>query len=321
MPVRTFGDPHLSTVDGVAFDYFGIGEFWNCRSIENDFGVQIRFFKFFGASFAGGVAVKTGNVTTTIFTLNNTSGEDNLPLVRINGTLLMATWADYPGIHVIDSGSVKLYVEPTRSSGSVVRYLFQFDSGTTFSVDVRYSHSLGRQYMDTEFGPVASFLLLTEGLCGFMDDDVDNDLVTSGGDLTSNTTLFAESWRVDRSVANKGDGSWSWLYSNFHPDDLLDSSYSDPNHRPIYGIEQLDDATRIRAEESCEPLQLEGTLRDNCILAIALTNDTDIVFQKAFLSGTCLLLEPRQMLRRDLQLYRELGGNRLQPRRMRRLSA
>ena len=88
---------------------------------------------------------------------------------------------------------MKLYVQPTRANGSVVQYLFQFNSGATYTVDVRYSNMLERQYIDTEIGLVASFLRQTEGLCGYMDNNVENDLVTPDGRQLTNTTTFAES--------------------------------------------------------------------------------------------------------------------------------
>ena len=32
-------------------------------------------------------------------------------------------------------------------------------------------------------------------------------------------------------------GSWSWTESNFHPDDVMDSSYTDPSYKPVYTLE------------------------------------------------------------------------------------
>ena len=32
-------------------------------------------------------------------------------------------------------------------------------------------------------------------------------------------------------------GSWSWTESNFHPDDQMDLSYTDPNYKPVYSLD------------------------------------------------------------------------------------
>ena len=67
-PPPFFGDPHLETMDGVSFDYFGIGQFWFCLSPSNDFGIQTRFFYFGQTSFTGAVALKIGNSVLTMTT-------------------------------------------------------------------------------------------------------------------------------------------------------------------------------------------------------------------------------------------------------------
>ncbi|XP_062502031.1 multiple epidermal growth factor-like domains protein 10 isoform X2 [Corticium candelabrum] len=146
---------------------------------------------------------------------------------------------------------------------------------------------LQRQYIDTEIRLVASFLRQTEGLCGYMDNNLEYDLVTPDGRQLTDTTAFAESWRVDLSVSNKGDGSWSWSYSNFHPDDPLDSSYTNPYHRTVYGIDQLDATERMKAEKECASLALQGKLLTDCILDRGLTRDRTVLQQQAFQQGKC----------------------------------
>ena len=32
-------------------------------------------------------------------------------------------------------------------------------------------------------------------------------------------------------------GSWSWTESNFHSDDVMDSTYTDPSYKPAYTLE------------------------------------------------------------------------------------
>ena len=66
---------------GIEFDYFGIGEFWNCKSIANDFGMQVRFFGYGGTSLTGAVALKVADNVITITTLPISSSGD-LPRLR-----------------------------------------------------------------------------------------------------------------------------------------------------------------------------------------------------------------------------------------------
>ena len=37
-------------------------------------------------------------------------------------------------------------------------------------------------------------------------------------------------------------GTWSWNSSNFHSDDVMDSSYNDPNYVPVYSLDGISDA-------------------------------------------------------------------------------
>ena len=99
-PRRGAGDPHLETLDGwsrkrvlrickinyfhslgISYDYFDIGEFWYCKSPDNDFGIASRFFKYQRASLIGAVAIKAGHSVVTVTTPHNPSPED-LPVVR-----------------------------------------------------------------------------------------------------------------------------------------------------------------------------------------------------------------------------------------------
>ena len=66
---------------GFSFDYFGIGEFWNCKSVANDFGMQTRFYAYKGASLIGAVALKIGDSVVTITTCSQCSSND-LPKLR-----------------------------------------------------------------------------------------------------------------------------------------------------------------------------------------------------------------------------------------------
>ena len=112
--------------------------------------------------------------------------------LRYNGTLLSTDWSLYPKTYQLSS-AINLYVEPTRANGSVAEVVFQFSSGVVYSANVRYSPTLMRQYLDTEFEPTAAYIKETEGLCGFMDDNKENDLVGPFGETYNDTADFVES--------------------------------------------------------------------------------------------------------------------------------
>ena len=71
----------ISSSLGVNFDFFGIGEFWGCKSLRNDFGLQYRFFYYQRASLIGGVALKAGHSIFTVMTIKTDRPRDS-PVVR-----------------------------------------------------------------------------------------------------------------------------------------------------------------------------------------------------------------------------------------------
>ncbi len=88
VPRRRSGDPHLQTEDGVDYDYFGIGEFWDCHSKTNDFGFQVRFYYYGQTSFTGAVAIKAGSSVVTVTTPNPSAASD-LPTLKYVHLLLL----------------------------------------------------------------------------------------------------------------------------------------------------------------------------------------------------------------------------------------
>jgi hypothetical protein len=246
-PVRARGDPHLVTLDGVEFDFFSIGEFWFARSVANDFGVQFRLFKFDGASAIGGVAVKVGGTTVTVMTVGNATGASTSPLVRVNGTLLVVPFSASTAI-VHDLGVATMRVQPrvpNDTSVTVTLVAFEFRAGHSLSINVQYSAGMQRQYIDVQFSPTAAFLSTVSGLCGFMDGDQANDF-TGGNGVVYNSSFvgpFGETWRVNQSKADGLPWSWDTRVSNFHANDSMDESYTDPSFVEVYARPDVDPVT------------------------------------------------------------------------------
>ena len=71
------------------FDFFGIGEFWGCKSVKNDFGLQFRFYYYERASLIGGIALKAGRSVVTIMTIKTERVQD-LPVTRFGLCFLIS---------------------------------------------------------------------------------------------------------------------------------------------------------------------------------------------------------------------------------------
>ncbi|KAI8506513.1 hypothetical protein Bbelb_159400, partial [Branchiostoma belcheri] len=67
---------YITSTNRISYDYHGIGEFWDCKSVSNDFGVQTRMYAYESASLIGGFAVKTGHSVVTLMTLPNATEND-----------------------------------------------------------------------------------------------------------------------------------------------------------------------------------------------------------------------------------------------------
>ena len=57
----------------------------------------------------------------------------------------------------------------------------------------------------------------------------------------SKTSLFYNPGRITAVHNDSGlQGTWSWNSSNFHSDDVMDSSYNDPSYVPVYSLDGID---------------------------------------------------------------------------------
>lgn len=141
---------------------------------------------------------------------------------------------------------------------------------------------MGCHYLNVMFIPSARFKSQTEGLCGVMDDDPSNDLRGPNGEQYNDPIQFADSWRITAVHNNSGlRGSWSWNSSNFHSDDIIDSSYNDPNHVPLYSLDGIGDIIVAEVTEACSSLGLTGAMLQSCIYDVAVTNDMTLAGQES----------------------------------------
>eukprot|EP00118_Oscarella_pearsei_P018941 m.198025 g.198025 ORF g.198025 m.198025 type:complete len:2548 (+) comp39552_c0_seq11:586-8229(+) len=297
------GDPHLQTLDGFNYDFFDIGEFWYCKSEVNDFGVNTRFFKYERVSLIGAVAVKAGSNVIAITTPHSPKPED-LPVFRLNDVIIPLR----DGLQLgLDQDSIHVHVGLFPNKSSLGLISFEFFNGASFSVNIRYSSVMNRQFINILFAPTASFKQTTQGLCGLMDGNITNDLVGSDGFLypLDRVIDFAKSWRIVSSFNGSGlNGSWSWNHSNFHVDDTMDISYTDPTFVPSYSILHSDSELQLLAHNLCTQRGPTGVRLTQCIFDVAVTNDTSFAEQDMYqeacplqcsgkgtcVNGTCICL-------------------------------
>lgn len=109
---------------------------------------------------------------------------------RINGTVKTARLGSKLQL---GGNSVTVFMRESHVSNSLLQLFFQFRNGATYTIEVRYSESLGRQFLDTSLGAPASFTRKTKGLCGNMDGDPLNDYESPDGTILNDPDTFADS--------------------------------------------------------------------------------------------------------------------------------
>ncbi|XP_074657284.1 uncharacterized protein LOC141910490 [Tubulanus polymorphus] len=286
-PSATWGDPHITTLDGRDFDYYDIGEYWYCLSRKMNFGIQTRFFYHISMSLTGGVAVKAVDSVVTIMTKITTSATE-LPHIRIDGTLknlnVEKEW-------ILSNGSVNVKLEPgsgTDQNKPVATIYISFKQGSGVTVEVRYSDVMKRQYLNVFLTLTTGFISNTAGLCGFLDGDPTNDFQAPDGAILTDAVKFAESWKIINSHSSGGMfDSWKWDASNFHKDDVMDKNYNDPTFKPNYVSPALDPVALAKIKEVCGANGATGNLLQSCIFDVAVTKDTSFANQNVITTAAC----------------------------------
>ncbi len=247
---RSIGDTHLTTLDGVHYDFQVVGEYTLVRSSKDDFVVQVRQVPIAGpkvASVNQAVATRIGGQRVT-FTL-----ERGAVVLRMDGNVI--------------SGS-----PPKLKSGSLTAvatefgnaYQLNWPDGTVVKVE-----QLGKYALNVRVSPAASRRGLLEGLLGDFDGSPENDLI--GADHVKLGLKFstddvnhslADSWRVSKNTS---------LF-DYQPGQSTET-FTDPNF-PAKGIEFSKIANRQAAENACREQGItDQRLLDDCILDVAATNE------------------------------------------------
>jgi PKD repeat protein len=244
------GDPHYRTLDGLYYDFQGVGEFILVKSLDDEFEIQTRQAPWgdrTDVSLNSGVAVRIGTDRLAIYI-------DQGSILYINGTAVNLSNATR---QLSNGGSI------TESGG---RYIITWKDTSQLRVSFR--------------GPFLELSLSLRperqrriiGLLGNYDGNRDNDLSTRDGTVLITKPSFEElyqvygnSWRIKQEES---------LFDYFgEASELKTLYYTDLNFPRTVATVPADkraEAERIcRAAGVTDPILLEA-----CILDVALTGDS-----------------------------------------------
>lgn len=290
VPRNAFGDPHLQTLDGKSYDYFGIGQFVGC--ISKHLAYQMRFFAYERTSFIGQVVLKIGLSSILSVTTNSQSSIDDLPTLRLDGQILSNLENNQR--FLFDNETVRLDISSTpkenrKTDPTVLILSVKFSNGASLSVSTSFSPSIKRQYLSITTVPVDDMINTTSGLCGNMNDNSRDDFLGADGVTYTDPFRFVETYRMSLTVRD-GAGlkdSWSDKHSNFHKDDSIDQSYNDITHKPVVSLVGFNWQTINRAKEICSTTNLNDIQKDQCVYDVVITNDESLSRQSILQGNLC----------------------------------
>jgi len=168
---NTWGDPHLTTFDGVKHDFFEVGDYYFVRQFNSEFIIQTRQGPCASVSCNYGVAIRYRKAVFYVFLTT-----DGIPSTFTSGDLIGE------GL-TINSGSSS--------------YTAKTASGIIVKVKVGLWEVRNIYYLSIETTLPVVYQDEVAGLAGYYDDDPTNDFFHRGG-YVSELVPFQQSWAVDQ---------------------------------------------------------------------------------------------------------------------------
>ncbi|MDR9394281.1 MAG: Ig-like domain-containing protein, partial [Roseovarius sp.] len=263
-----FGDPHLTTLDGLGYDFQAVGEFTLLESTAGDpMNVQVRTEPINDA-----VSVITVMSMELDGSRIQIDGEADTPLT-IDGTPTEIDTLDGP----VDVGNGQIFYDSEMNGFTIVT-----ESGEQIKVGLFEGYMNVCAFLN-EDRPAGS----VQGLLGNADGDRTNDLALRDGTVLPQPVDFdtlygdyADSWRIteDMALFDRADGETTA--------DFQDDSYP----RVVLTLDDLPPQVVANATSIVDAAGIEDPiLRDAAILDVALTSDPSFAD-----SATTLAADPEE---------------------------
>ncbi|XP_033127134.1 sushi domain-containing protein 2-like [Anneissia japonica] len=237
-PARMNGDPHIQTLDGLAYTFNGHGEYILMNSLDGMFMMQGRTEPI---QVTGNITMPNATRFTAIAAQYNDGTKVHVSLNQIRGLTVHVTDRDNKWFQIkfdltptwYDAGVTIVYTLGTNVKSVSVTVAFDF--GLVFTVeaanDIMSIQVLGPHVMRDN----------TSGLLGNWNNDFTDDLQTPDGDyLPSNSSIrdihhdFGEKWRVAA-----GDSVFYYGAGTAY------ETYSDPNFQPWFELPNNIDPVKV----------------------------------------------------------------------------
>ncbi|KAI8480944.1 hypothetical protein Bbelb_413170 [Branchiostoma belcheri] len=227
---RFWGDPHISTLDGVRYTFNGLGEFVLVDMEDGEYQVQGRTCFAKGSSRATifcAIAAAQRNHTGIQVNLEGDSGAE----LYVNSTAVNISPFEDEDLELEVDGSA-LVTRPSNNSILIV-----FFSGITLKV------TANKAMLFVEFSALMEYMNKTRGLLGRWDGDTSNDFEFSNGTVlhpnSSERQVFemGNSWLVTdddgpmKSIFHykPGESSSNFTSAGFIPKFTDEVTFSDPD--------------------------------------------------------------------------------------------
>lgn len=243
-PARTVGDPHLTTLDGYAYTFNGIGEFVYLKTNDDSFQSQIRFEQFRDSN----ENLKDASVCTSFVSqhLNNSAvvevrlDSKNIVQLLVNGDVLAFDESlsyHYKGVYVLQITPDNNDPDATKKS-----HLISF---TTIGITFQTTASSNVLNIMPVVGN-SSLAGHLRGLLGDFDGEKSNDLRTPLDEILQPTSTseeiyqnFGLQWRIteEASLFTYKEGT---AYSNYQNPSFI-PAFETPTDLPADAVEVCGD--------------------------------------------------------------------------------